>query len=235
VLARLNRGREEARRVAQSASTSLRFASTHALSLTYFPKWLRTMDATVANSTVELVADHMVACERLMLDGKAQFLLCHDHPAASNLLDRAAFQSVCLGLDVLVPVAAADANGRPQHILPGTPEAPVPHLAYNDKSGLGRIIAAAWARTDRPLFLRPVFTSHLAIALKTLALDGRGVVWSPLSLIADNLAPAGALVRAGDERWDIPIEIHLFRPRARQAAFAEAFWAALSTAGAAKG
>ena len=35
---------------------------------------------------------------------------------------------------------------------------------------------------------------------------------------------SGELVRAGSVEWDIPIEIHLYRSRARQSAAAERFW-----------
>jgi len=35
----------------------------------------------------------------------------------------------------------------------------------------------------------------------------------------------GALVRAGDSGWDVPIDVRLYRPRARQSPIAEAFWA----------
>lgn len=227
VLARLERGVQETRDAGRRTAATLRFASTHALSLTFFPAWLRTMGTTIAAGTVELVADHMEACERLMLDGQAQFLLCHDHPAASNKLDTDDFQSIHLGDDVLIPVTACDDDGRPCHLLPGAPENPVPHLAFSEKSGMGRIIAAARAKERRSAWLKPVFTSHLAIVLKTLALDGRGIAWSPLSLIADQLAPEGKLARAGDETWDIPIEIRLFRPSARLNENGEAFWAAI--------
>jgi DNA-binding transcriptional LysR family regulator len=64
--------------------------------------------------------------------------------------------------------------------------------------------------------------------LNTLAADGRGIVWSPQSLVMDDLAAGGRLIRAGDPAWDIPVEIRLFRPRARQNDKAELFWAALT-------
>jgi DNA-binding transcriptional LysR family regulator len=92
---------------------------------------------------------------------------------------------------------------------------------------MGRIIAAAWANERRPVWLKPVFASHLAIALKTAALEGRGVAWSPLSLISSEMGPEGPLVRAGGAEWDVPMEIRLFRPRVRQTENAESFWAAL--------
>ena len=47
-----------------------------------------------------------------------------------------------------------------------------------------------------------------------MARDGRGIVWSPLSLVEDDLA-AGRLVRAKPEADDVPIEIRLYRSRFR--------------------
>jgi len=221
LLQRLARGRQEARDAAAGETATLRFISTHALSLTFFPAWLRTLEPLIAPSAIQLMADNMQACERLMLEGQGQFLLCHHHGAAFNRLEGADFRSIVLGADTILPVSGRDAAGGPLHELPGTPEAPVPHLAFSAESGMGRIIAAAEAP---PAVLRPVFTSHLAIALKALALDGRGVAWSPLSLVAEDLLPGGALVRAGPSTWDIPIEIRLFRPVARMSPAAEAFW-----------
>lgn len=227
VLRRLYQVRQEALD-AQALASSLRFASTFALSLTFFPAWMRKLEEIMSLGTVELIADNMQACENIMLGGQAQFLLCHYHPAASHKLDPQDFVSALIGRDVLIPLTAASPDGAPQFSLPGAPDDPVPHLAYSERSGIGRILAAVRAREAPPVWLKPVFTSHLAIALKTMAGHGRGVGWIPASLAADDLAPKGALVRAGDERWDVSVEIRLFRPRARQSERAENFWSVLT-------
>ena len=227
IMRRLLLGRDEAREAAQSSASTLRFASTHVLSLTFFPAWLRSLEAVTPVGTVSLVADHMRACEQLMLQGQANFLLCHHHPAASIRLDPQAFLSVPLGRDMLLPVSAPDAKGRPRHVLPGRQDQPVPFLAYSAESGMGRILAATRAQDGQPAWLEPIFTSHVATVLKTMARNGRGLAWSPLSLAEDDLAH-GTLVRAGNESWDMPIEVRLFRPRSRQSRAAEAFWAQLA-------
>ncbi len=230
VLTRLSRGREEAREAACAATATLRFACTHSLSLTFFPTWLRAIDATIAHGalgSVELTADNLPACERLMLQGQAQFLLCHTHPAAPNMLGSDEFVSIHLGNDMLMPMTARGEDRRPRYTLPGTPDAPVPYLAFSERSGMSRIIAAVWAQEGRDTWLEPVFTSHLAIVLTTMAVGGRGIIWAPKSLIADDLGPEGPLARAGDASWDIPMDIRLFRPRAHQGPGAEAFWAAV--------
>ncbi len=216
-LRRLNAGREEAQAAAQMALQTLRFAATHVLSLTFFPTWLRSLEAIAPmQSTVQLTADNMVACERLMVEGRAQFLLCHHHDGAPSRLSSDAFRSIRLGEDVLLPVAAP--------MLRSTALRDAPFLAYSSESGMGRILDAAWASAGRQAPAKPAFASHLASVLAAMARDGRGVAWSPLSLVADDIA-AGRLIRAGSATDEVAMEIRLFRPKARQSAAAEDLWA----------
>jgi len=230
---RLLQGRDEARLAGNAAASALRFAATHALSLTFFPHWLRELEGQARLGAVHLVSDSMQACEQVMLQGQAQFLLCHHHPASPSRLDSTAFRSARVGADVLVPVTAPRDDGGPEHALPdqAANSTPLAHLAYSPESGMGRIVTASRDRFPVPLRLEAVFTSHLAAVLRTLARDGRGVAWLPESLIADDLAQ-GSLVRAGGPAWDIAVEVRLFRPRARQSPAAEAFWTLATQPGA---
>jgi DNA-binding transcriptional LysR family regulator len=216
IVRRLSLGRDTALEAARAASGTLRFAATHALSLTFFPAWLRGLETRMpAAVPVQLVADNMVACERLMMQGHAHFLLCHAHPAAASPLVPHQFRSAHLGNDHLVPVSAPLAAGgdTPRFCLPGTAAAPV-------ESGMGRILAAAQATMEDRLWLEPSFTSHIATILVAMARD---VAWAPMSLVAEDLA-VGRLVRAAPPDWDIPTEIRLVRPHARQNPAAEALW-----------
>jgi DNA-binding transcriptional LysR family regulator len=220
---RLLQGREEIRQASGTAAASLRFAATHVLSLTFFPVWLRSLEARTRLGPVHLVSDTMRACEQIMRTGQAQFLLCHHHAALPGQMDGDQFRSVRVGTDLLLPVAAPDGAGRPRFALT---EATVPHLAYSPDSALGRIVEAARGGDAVATALDPVFTSHLATVLRAMAADGRGIAWLPQSLIAEDL-DRGTLVRAGGPDWDAPVEIRLFRAKARQSPAAEAFWAAL--------
>lgn len=67
-------------------------------------------------------------------------------------------------------------------------------------------------------------TSHLAATLATMARDGHGVAWLPLTLAAEDL-DRGRLVRAGSDRYDIPVEIRLFRSAGRRSEAADDLWA----------
>lgn len=223
VLRRLAAGRAAAREIDAGQAGTIRFASTHALSMTFFPGWLRRFEGQRGDATISLVADNMAGCERLMLDGRADLLLCHHHPAASHRLDAAGFVSIDLGADVLVPLSPVADDGRPRHVLPGTASNPLPLLEFDEQSGMGRILAASDRIVEGRAMLKPVFRSHLASMLLCWAREGLGMAWLPLTLAQDAI-DSGYLVRAGDARWDVPIQIRLFRLRARRSPAVEAFW-----------
>ncbi|HTH15146.1 MAG TPA: LysR substrate-binding domain-containing protein, partial [Magnetospirillum sp.] len=124
-------------------------------------------------------------------------------------------RSVSIGRDVLVPVAAPGAVPNPA--------SDVPYLAYAEESGMGRILVAE-LKSRPALPLRPVFTSHLSVVLRTMVEDGRGLAWLPLSLVERDLEQ-GRLVRVVGDEWDVGVDIRLFRPRARLSPAAEALWA----------
>jgi hypothetical protein len=42
------------------------------------------LEANAPLGSVNLIADNMQACEQLMLQGQAQFVLCHHHPARAS-------------------------------------------------------------------------------------------------------------------------------------------------------
>jgi DNA-binding transcriptional LysR family regulator len=225
VLRNLELGRREVQEIAGLSQSTLRFVATHALSLTFFPRWIQNLQARAQQEfAVQLTADNMTAAEQLMLQGRAQFLLGHHHPAAATALDQRHFISITLGQDCLIPVSKGREDGTtPLHALPGHGDSPAPFLDYGAESGMGRIVAAARAAGGPIAELSPVFTSHAVMVLAAMARDGRGLAWLPESLVHDDLR-SGALARAGDGEWDIPIEIRLYRPRARQTPAAEGFW-----------
>ena len=84
---------------------------------------------------------------------------------------------------------------------------------------------AQWGAKDRAFALETVFTSHLAATLHSMARAGDGVAWLPRTLAEEDIS-AGLLVEAGSPELQIPIEIRLFRPVARQSKAVEAIWSA---------
>lgn len=224
-LRRLYLGREEAREAGRQAAATVRIASTQTLSVSFFPNWVRTIEGFERiQATINLTAAHMAACEQMMLRGETQFLLCHDHPSTTHMLASDQFRSVHLGTDRLLPVSVPRPDGQgPRFDLQRPPDVPVPLLTYTGESGLGRILTGAQALERSGASVKPVFSSHLTSVLVVMARDGHGLAWAPFSIVADDLE-RGRLVRAADPDGDIPVEIRLYRSRARQSPAAERLW-----------
>jgi DNA-binding transcriptional LysR family regulator len=227
-VASLEAARIKAQLAHGDAAASLRFAVTHALSITFFPRWLGTLETRLRHGPIQTLADHSRACEDLMTQRRVQFVLCYGHPDVPSRLDEGRYPLVTLGTDALVPVTAPGPDGGPLHEL-GRGD-PLNVLAYSEASGLGRILRSR----RRDIFAEPdpgrpgprmsiVFTAHNAFLLRTMALSGRGVAWLPASLVEGELA-SGALVQAGGDRWRVPVEIRLYRQNAEMAPTAEELW-----------
>ncbi len=75
VLRRILAGRQEALEVARLKAETIYVAATHALSQTFFPEWIRHAETNGPGAAIQLVAANFAACEKLLLDAQAQFLL----------------------------------------------------------------------------------------------------------------------------------------------------------------
>jgi DNA-binding transcriptional LysR family regulator len=222
----LHQLRRDTLEVSGRGARVLSIAATHALSFTFFPKWIRSNERVLALGNLNLISDSMQACEQMMLRGEAQFLLCHTHQNMSSRLETGQFKSMVVGADTLVPLSAPGGDGTPRWWLHGGE--PIKYLGYSAQSGLGRIVATQWEAKGRGFALETVFTSHLAATLLSMARAGDGVAWLPRTLAEEDIS-AGRLVEAGHPDLQIAIEIRLFRPTARQSQPAESAWAAFQS------
>ena len=189
-------------------------AATHALSFTFVPRWLQSLEAHTAGGPIRLVSDALPRCEALLAQGQVQFVIAHAPTGARGELDASGVPSVVVGSDMLLPVHA-----------PGAPERAL--LVFSDESGLGRIVRHALGKELASAGLQVVFTASLASALKSMALEGRGLAWLPQSLVQEELT-ARRLQVAGPVHWRLPLEIRLYRDPHAISGYAEAFWQAAS-------
>jgi DNA-binding transcriptional LysR family regulator len=239
VLRRVLNGREEALEAARLKAETIQFVATHTLSQTFFPDWIRNVDSARAGLAVQLVALNFAGCEKLLLEAPAHFLLTHYHPTLVSRLDTDRFEKIELDRDVLIPISAPASKAtiparrggkaKPRFQLPGSPGAPLPYLAYHPGSGVGRIVNSFLATKEPSAALVPRFSAPVTLLID-MAREGRGITWSPRSLIESDLE-SGRLLRAGHEEWDIEISICLFRSRGRMTNAAETFWSAIRKVG----
>ena len=224
VVLKLSQARTRAHEAHQQASRSLQFAATHMLSLTFFPVWLQKIEQDLQLGPIHMMSDSFQACEDLMLQRRVQFLLCYGHQAVKTRLLAPDYLHLAVSQDSLVPVAARAANGKALYRIDEEAGEALPILTYSQESGLGQIMRAELAGALDTSRFKPVITSHHAVLLKTMALEGRGIAWLPQSLISAELA-AGQLLAAAEASWSIPVEIRFFRAAAALPKAAEAVWA----------
>lgn len=226
MLARAAKIPGEARAFNEANSSTLRIASTHALSFTFMPTWLRGLESRIEIGQVRLVSDVLQRCEAMLLESQVQFLLTHSNADVASTLDDQGYPAIVVGHDLLIPVSAPKKNGAPQHQLDkGTTKNPVKLLSYNPESGIGRIVSQTQASLAESVPAASVFTAHLASVLRTMALAGKGIAWLPKTLIADDLE-RGVLVEAAPHAWCIKMEIKLYRDKAALSQAGEDFWKA---------
>ena len=203
---------------------TLRFASTHALSFTFLPRWLRGLESQHHAGPGQLVSDVLQRCEALMLQSKVQFVLSHAHPQGARARwmrshtvrrDRRGRPDPGVGARTRTASRATSSHG-------GRGSA-VPVLQYTEESGLGRIMRAVVGRRLESVPAQIVFTAHLASVLRTMALDGRGIAWLPRTLVEEDIGQ-GRLVAAAGKEWDVPLEIRLYRDSELLGKAANAFW-----------
>ncbi len=230
-VARVSRLPADAKAVRDARAATLHFAATHALSLTFVPTWLRSLEARIPVAPIELMSDVLQRCEDSMLEQRVDFLLCHAHPQVPGRRDRR-FPSAVIGHDALLPVAAPSPGekrgSRVNYRLEAGVTTDVPILAFSAESGLGRIVGTLRGPAIEKAGGHVVFTAHLATVLRTMALEGRGVAWLPKSLIHDDLR-ARRLVAAAPMSWRIALDIRIFRADEGRSPAAQAFWSAVTS------
>lgn len=230
VLRRLLQSREEIQQIGRHSERTISFAATHSLSLVFFPRWIREIEAQTGILRTRLDSNRIGNCVQALLRGEVNFLLSPTHAAIEMELPKERFVSVAVGLDQLMPVSAPAESGGPLHALPGSRATPVDYLAYVGTSASGQAVEYMLKHHASPPVLSKVFDSQLAGVLKSMALQGRGVAWLPESEIVTELE-AGTLVPAGGSSYRIPSEIRLFRSVEPLPVEAEDLWRRLTDAG----
>lgn len=208
---------EQARRVLIAAPQSL---LSHLL-----PHWLAAQgldDLAVPylRATSWLLNDYFHALER----GECDLALCYWPKERCELeVDTSAFHYQVIGEERLVPLTVAEADGSPRFVLPGSRRAPLPLLAYHPRGLFSAAISARLARQPEASHFNVVNESIQSTNIKELVRLGYGIGWLPQRVAGADIE-SGNLLRAGETRWDVPLEIRLYRHRAHHHTGLEALW-----------
>ncbi|HEY9119340.1 MAG TPA: LysR family transcriptional regulator [Marinobacter sp.] len=197
------------------ASARISVGSTQGLFSHFYQGWAT--DVGIAERLqLNLKATNWVGDQFLeaLESGECDLVLCYWHPDLpwGDRLTEDDFVWLVLARESLVPVSVADERGDARFPLPGSQQQPVPVIAYHHRGFLQSAIEGHLTRQKLTANLLPLNENTQSASIKALVKQGFGMGWLP-QRITEKSEQFGSLVRAGDERWDVPLEIRLIRRR----------------------
>ncbi|MBT9531564.1 MAG: LysR family transcriptional regulator [Pseudomonas sp.] len=197
----------------------LQIAAAHSLTLGFFPAWMARLRREGLPLHTRLVASNVGEAVHALREGACDLILAYYDPDAALQLTSEIFPSLHLGHTEMLPVCAVDEQGAPLFALDNGQS--VPLLAYSAGAFLGRSVNALIRQ--RGLRATTVYETAMADSLKSMALQGLGVAWVPRLSVTAELA-RGELVICGDEQWQVPLEIRLYRSALQRKAAVRLLW-----------
>ena len=212
----------------QGQNPALKFSALHTLTVTFFPQWLKGIDATIGNIHSHLAPDRGGFEDNIatLTEGEVDFFLTYAHPSVPILIDRERFPSIILGTERLIPVSLPSGEGP---VLDRAIEtgAPLPYLSYGAFSFFA--VALTKLFSNQPSFERQVLHENtMSIGLKSMALTGWGTAWLPESLIRTELADGTLVPASQDPGWELEVEIRLYRDAKSDRPLVNDFWQSLT-------
>ncbi|PLK48081.1 LysR family transcriptional regulator [Uliginosibacterium sp. TH139] len=207
-----------------SKGDTVRFSVAHTLSLTYFPRWLRSVKERLDSNVITRVgAVNIPEGVAALIEGASDLLIIYHHPQLPILLDPKRFSYLPLGTDRLLPFSAPREDGGPLFSLNKATFSAIPFLAYAPGSYLAHAVEMILLGAPERIPLERNFDTHMAEALKAMIVEGHGLGWLPESCVTHELAEKQLAV-AGSPQWSCPLEVRLYRANDNGSQMAERIW-----------
>lgn len=201
--------------IEEAAVRRISVGSTQGLFSHFFSQWadrtgLRDRLAINLESTNWIGEDFLDALD----NGDVDLVLCywHDDLPWRQRLDPQRYIWLDLEQERITPFTITQEDGTPRFTLPGTADQPVPAIAYHGRGFLSSAILARLSQNQEQAHLFPLNENSHSASIKALVKQGFGMGWLPHRMGAKS-EHFGQLARAGDERWDVFVQIRLIRLR----------------------
>jgi len=206
----------------EKRTSILRFAMLNTLSLTFFPTWIEQLKQRQPLGYIRLCDQKPTFVEQIaQLHGnETDFLLTYAHDSVALIQQLKHYPMLQLGTERAIAVCRPDSTGKPLYAV-GVNNEPIPFLSYGHHSFFAHALARSEAIQSLPLVA--IYENGMSINLKAMTMAGSGVAWLPESLLQAELE-SGALVRAGNTSWDMPLDIRLYRQPVLRAESARLLW-----------
>lgn len=220
--------RSQIQRHGTNQGMSLRIGTGRTLARTLVADWLARIthmprSPLRGKAQIDIITGATSDLAGMLEQSKVDMLCCYEHRALSVPLNGHRYRHLTLSTEKLVPVSVADAQGKPRYSLIGASQA-TPLIAYGIGLSMERLLSEHFERN--PLAGMNVFLRcDSADAVYEFVKKGLGVAWLPWSMVAADCQRRNMMVLGGRSD-EVPFEVRLYRPRARQADVVEAVWAA---------
>ncbi|MCR6670065.1 LysR family transcriptional regulator [Devosia ginsengisoli] len=221
---------ENAAQLEGKGQNEVMFSSASSLAQSFYPQWI-TRKKTLMSEIIPLMLSSRSWSEDgiALQQGQVDFFLSYCSPEIPTVFDRPEFDFRVLGLEQIVPVSAPSANGRePLFSLDREGIEPMPYLARLPGSYIGHMVDMLIERLHPPTVR--AFAGTNGENLLGLLIHGNGISWMPQNRIGEQLAK-GTLLPAGGARWQLEVEVRLYRRARRERPIVEKFWNSISQRG----
>jgi DNA-binding transcriptional LysR family regulator len=209
ILRRLYNAREAARVLDANGDFEITVASQNSIAQTLFLDWAKRLESVLDGVYVRLISEKLGECIELLNQGRVNYMFCYAHNSSTLPIDESRFTYTTIGKDSLIPVTAPGEDGSPLFRFPGSPDKPLPFVAYVHESVFGKAVDQMIQGKSHRCYLSRRYENAYSHTLKSLVMEKLGLAWLPKSSITADLN-AGLLCRAGDDCWDIEFDIRLY-------------------------
>jgi LysR family transcriptional regulator, hypochlorite-specific transcription factor HypT len=194
--------RGDLRAAARGAGRVVTLACQHAITATLSPGLVKHLTER-GWSSVRVRSGNRDECLLQLISGAADMVVTYDHPDPSLDLERSGLIERRIGRETLVPVCLPS--------LAKTLGDDLPVIGYPSDVFLGELVERRlWAALPPGRTINRRAETALTLAAYHYALNGIGIAWLPLSLVAGDMA-AGKLVRPAMVGPDYALDIRLIR------------------------
>jgi DNA-binding transcriptional LysR family regulator len=209
ILRRLYNAREAANALKSDGQTEISVAAQNSIAQTLFLDWAKRLESRLGKTYIRLISEKLSDCIDLLNQGHVNYLFCYANEAYSLPIDKNKFTYTTVGKELLIPVTVPGPDKTPLFSLPGSAEEPLPFVAYAHDSLFGKVVGQLMQKKAHQCFLSRRYENAYSHMLKSMVRESLGLAWLPKSSITNELEQ-GLLCRAGDEQWDIELDIRLY-------------------------
>lgn len=207
----------------------LRVATGRTLARTFFPDWYEAINKRFGPFPVSVITGGAQEVIMRLSNGDVDLLVIYSSPTTRLLIDPLRYESVTLAREVLLPVSAPDAKGRPKFRLPPWENAtPIPWLGFSQSLTLRGVLGKHLANLPQKLSLRMVYQADSYESILEMAKRGTGLAWLPQRLVQKDVKE-GRLLVAGDATMRVGFDISLYRLRGNANALVNTIWEGVSS------